>query len=571
MKTVVGQWPLRIVVISTLATGAACGARDSAPPERSATAEQADTVDTAAGASSQGPAASSATNASVVIGQEISVPHHLTDGDEFRVGLPALLAQGQTLFTANWTIEEGGGRPLSKGTGAPISDPTSPLIFPRNFNKLSTPDGNACSGCHNAPFGLPGGGGDFTTGVFVLGQRFDFMTFDQTDLMPTRGDRDELGRPTIVQTFADFRATPGLVGSGFIEMLSRQMTADLQAIRDAIAPGHSAALSAKGVTFGTLTHNADSTWDVSAVEGLPLLSLVTTGTTPPTLAIRPFHASGDVVSLREFSNNAFNHHHGIQSEERFGLNVDADGDGFVNELTRADVTSVAIFQATRAVPGRVIPRNRVLQRAVAVGETQFDKIGCNSCHIDSLPLDDGGWIFVEPNPFNPLTNLQAGTVPNLSVDLTNPSLPSPRLAVHNGVVNVAAYTDLKRHDITDGTTDNADPLEQTAPPGSPAFFAGEHKFLTKKLWGAANEPPFFHHGKFVTLRQAVLAHAGEAAQSTAAFNALSAYQQSCVIEFLKSLQVLPPNTSSLVIDEAGQPRTWDVATVFAQTADLAQN
>jgi hypothetical protein len=544
-----------------------CGTHDPAEgQEATGVTQQADSVDTSLQA-----ATAPALAPPVVIGQEISVGHHLQDGDEFRIGIPALIAQGQTLFTANWTIEEGGGRPLSKGTGAPISDPTSPLVFPRNFNKLSTPDGNACSGCHNAPFGLPGGGGDFTTGVFVLGQRFDFMTFDQSDTTPTRGDRDELGRPTTVQTFADFRATPGMVGSGFIEMLSRQITADLQAIRDATGLGQSSALASKGITYGTIVHRSDGTWDISQVVGLPLSSLVTSGATPPSLVIRPFHAAGAVVSLREFTNNAFNHHFGIQSEERVGLNVDADGDGFVNEVTRADVTATAIFQAVRAVPGRVIPRNRTLQRAVAVGESRFQSIGCTGCHKTSLPLTNGGWVFVEPNPFNPPTNLQTGQAPNLSVDLTDSHLPSPRLPVTNGVVNVPAYTDLKLHDITSGPNDpNGDPLDQTAVAGSPAFFAGGRRFLTKKLWGAANEPPFFHHGKFVTLRQAVVAHAGEAQAATNAYNALSAYEQSCVIEFLKSLQVLPPNSSSLVIDDAGNPRSWDVATTLAQTADLAQ-
>ena len=40
-----------------------------------------------------------------------------------------------------------------------------------------------------------------------------------------------------------------MFGSGFIEMLARQMTADLQAIRDGLAPGGSAALMSKGVSF----------------------------------------------------------------------------------------------------------------------------------------------------------------------------------------------------------------------------------------------------------------------------------------------------------------------------------
>src|SRR5438445_5039461 len=35
------------------------------------------------------------------------------------------------------------------------------------------------------------------------------------------------------------------------------------------------------------------------------------------------------------------------------LPIYPDGDGFMNELTRADVTAVTLFQATMAVPGRV--------------------------------------------------------------------------------------------------------------------------------------------------------------------------------------------------------------------------
>ena len=51
---------------------------------------------------------------------------------------------------------------------------------------------------------------------------------------------------------------------------------------------------------------------------------------------------------------------------------------------------------------------------------------------------------------------------------------------------------------------------------------GNCRFLTKRLWGAANEPPFFHHGLFTTLRQSILAHAGEARPSRRAFEALPA-------------------------------------------------
>jgi CxxC motif-containing protein (DUF1111 family) len=122
---------------------------------------------------------------------------------------------------------------------------------------------------------------------------------------------------------------------------------------------------------------------------------------------------------------------------------------------------------------------------------------------------------------------------------------------------VPAFTDLRLHDICDGPDDpNAEPLDMHAPPGSDAFFAGNRRFITRKLWGAANEAPYFHHGQFTTLREAVLAHGGEAAWTRAAFIGLPPAERDAVIEFLKSLQVLPPGTPTLVVDERGRPRAW---------------
>ena len=493
--------------------------------------------------------------AAAQIGSERAISEHLLDGEEFEVSLPILLEHGEALFRATWTIQEGGGRPLTKGTGGALSDSSAPLLFPRNFNRISAPDANSCFGCHNQP--RTGGGGDIVTNVFVLGQRFDFVTFDSIDFTATRGSRDEFGRPVTAQSIANERATIGMFGSGFIEMLARQMTADLQAIRDSTPPGQSRALVTKGVSFGVISRFPDGRWDTSRVEGIPASSLAPSGSVaPPSLIIRPFHQAGRVVSLREFSNNAFNHHHGIQTTERFGMGADPDGDGFVNEMTRADVTAVSVFQATLPVPGRVIPRDPAVETAISLGESRFSQIGCVRCHIPTLPLTNEGWIYTEPNPFNPVGNLRPSDAPVLSVDLTSDKLPQPRLGPdRNGVVHVPAFTDLKLHDIcAEGDDPNAEQLDMQHPSGSPEFFAGNRKFLTKKLWGAANEPPFFHHGRFTTLRQAVLAHAGEAQDTRAAFLALSAVEQNAVVEFLKSLQVLPPGTRFLVVDEKGNPR-----------------
>jgi hypothetical protein len=492
------------------------------------------------------------------IGREVSVPEHLQDGDEFKLPVRKLIKLGAALFSAIWTAEEGGGRPLTKGTGAPLADPAHPLVFPQNFNRVSAPDANSCAGCHNAPFGIPGGGGDIVGNVFVLGQRFDFATFDETDVIPTRNSVDERGIPVTLQNIANSRATLGMFGSGYIEMLARQITEDLQRIRDTTLPGQSNPLTSKGISFGTIARHADGTWDVSSVDGLPATSLTTSGATPPSLIIRPFHQAGRVVSLREFTNNAFNHHHGIQSVERFGLNTDPDGDGFANEMTRAEVTAASVFQATMAVPGRVIPNDPAIEAAVRQGEQLFVQINCTECHIPSLPLDREGWMYSEPNPYNPAGNLRPGEAPALVVDLSSSVLPMPRLRPNKkGVVRVPAFTDFKLHDITNGPGDpNAEPLDMQQPQGSPGFFAGNRKFITRKLWGVANEPPYFHHGLYTTMRQAVLAHSGEALAQRQSFQALTPAQQDAVIEFLKTLRVLRPGTPSTVVDENYHAKNW---------------
>jgi len=63
------------------------------------------------------------------IGREVAIPRHLQDGEEFNTPLNQLIRYGAQLFAAKFTIQEGAGRPLSKGTGAAVSDPTSPLLF----------------------------------------------------------------------------------------------------------------------------------------------------------------------------------------------------------------------------------------------------------------------------------------------------------------------------------------------------------------------------------------------------------------------------------------------------------
>ncbi len=507
------------------------------------------------------------------IGREVSIPRHLVDGEEYAMPLADLLDYGRRLFTANWTIQEGAGRPIAKGTGRELADPSRPLVFPRNFNRVSGPDSNSCAGCHNSP--VPGGNGDIVANVFVLGQRFDFATFDPNDQVRTGGSRDERGKLVDMNSIAASRSTLGMFGAGYIEMLARQITADLQTIRDTIRPSESKPLVSKGLSFGALSRHADGRWDTSRVDGFPFPALFTNdGETPPDLIIRPFHQAGNVISLRQFTVTALNHHHGIQSEERFGVDnrynvaehfrpdVD-DGDDVKIEVTRADVTALTLFQAAMAVPGRVIPRDPEVEVAVDMGEHLFKQIGCTTCHVPELPIDHEGWLYSEPSPYNPFGHLRMGDAQTFVLNLNRPDLPKPRLHAQGGVTMVPAFTDLKLHDITSGPDDpNREPVDMQRAKGSELhfavneFFAGNGKFITRKLWGAASKPNFYHHGKYTTMREAVMAHAGEAQRSGDAFKALSAHEKDCLIEFLKTLHVLPPGTESLIVDEKFQPRSW---------------
>jgi len=476
---------------------------------------------------------------SAQIGSEKGASRRLTDGEEYSLPTSELVEVGRQLFAASWTSEEGAGRPLSKGTGDPLSDPSRSLIFPFGFNRISAPDANSCAGCHNLPF--PGGGGDIVANVFVLAQRFDFATFDENDPVPLRGALDETGRQSLLQDIGNSRGTIGMFGAGYIELLARAMTAALQAQRDALPPGGSIALQALGVDFGRLSRLPDGSYDTSGVEGLPAISL---GGGTPNLIVRPFHQVGAVVSIRQFTNNALNHHHGIQSAERFGVG-DPDGDGFVTEMSRADVTALSIFQATLQVPGRVIPRDNALRAAVARGERLFMEVGCGGCHRPALPLADTR--YTEPNPYNPPGNLrQADVGAPLSVDLNDPSLPGIRLrAGKDGLTQVPAYTDLRLHRLYEFGDQNCERLNQS----NGSLHTENCSFLTRKLWGAASEPGYGHHGQFTTLREAVEAHSGEAAAVMGRYWARSGADRDDVIEFLKSLRTLPPAVKAPVVDE----------------------
>jgi CxxC motif-containing protein (DUF1111 family) len=256
--------------------------------------------------------------------------------------------------------------------------------------------------------------------------------------------------------------------------------------------------------------------------------------------IRPWQHSGTTISLRDAINTAYHQHIGVQTTERFGANADPDGDGVVNEMTRGDVTAVAAFIATLPVPMRVVPDSPGAAAATLSGERLFEQIGCNSCHVSSLPLDGPTWTYSEPGPYNETDARRKAGLRPLSIDLTAAHLPQPRLNPSGGVLYVRAFTDFRLHDITDPSDASMqEPLDLNQRAGSAEFRQGNRRFLTRRLWDVGSRAQFFHDGRFTTIRDAILAHAGEARSQQQAFTRLSAAQQGDVLRFLGSLQVSP--------------------------------
>ena len=61
-------------------------------------------------------------------------------------------------------------------------------------------------------------------------------------------------------------------------------------------------------------------------------------------------------------------------------------------------------------------------------------------------------------------------------------------------------------------------------------------WITKKLWGFYDEPPFLHHGRATLLSEAILMHSGDAEESKNNYKNLNDDQRDYLIEFLKTFK-----------------------------------
>lgn len=416
---------------------------------------------------------------------------------------------GEALFSDRFTSLDGMGRPLATQAIVPtLRKHPSPA---GEFSRTAGMDANSCASCHNAPFA--GGAGDFTTNVFVS-EGFESADFDSTD-----------------PQFSNERGTNSIFGDGLLELLAREMTAELQAerraaLRQAAKEGHEVrvTLTAKGINFGHLTASPDGMVAMNELDGVDM-----------DLVIRPFTQKGVMTSLRQFTVNAMNQHEGMEATERFGARftgtADFDGDGVKDELSDGDISALVAWQATLPPPVQKIPDDAAWKTAATAGEATFGKLGCQECHKPYLPLSSLD--FADPGPDDVAgtlntTQVKAPAVYNLGLmDWAKTRLKKNE----KGEYLVPLFGDLKRHTMTDSS------IEVFGNELLPQRFVDRNIFMTAELWGVGSTAPYGHRNDITTLNEVILAHAGDARAARDAYAAASEQDRSNLIAFLKTLVI----------------------------------
>jgi len=437
-----------------------------------------------------------------------------------------LFALGGGLAESRFNKCDGQGRPGTtaggdsglghKRTADTADNPDTIMSGTPNNTRISGPEASSCTGCHAQPGG--GGGGDFATNTFNGAEEQDPITM------------------TVDPNTSNERGTRSVIGEGYIELISREMTSDLQNFKKSnkTFTGCKNA-STHGVSFNVCFTNGT----VTSAKGIDT-----------DLIVKPFGSVGTAVSIREFTVNAANRHTGMQAEEAYDDYLgdpDYDGDGITTELTIGDITVMSMWQAELPMPYVVEPTDTTAQQQAATGQTEFNAVGCGSCHIPAVTIRNR--TYCEPNAYNKPQYFSDTTqsvclilnyYPNES-DKTDTGDPNQPPA--NTPLALPVYTDLKRHHMCDDPATVASPIRtlcnEKLAQGRPDQdgYPGYEFFVTPALWGAGETGPYGHSAHFNSLSSIILAHAGEARAARDAFAALTSAQQVDVVMFLQTFQI----------------------------------
>jgi hypothetical protein len=423
------------------------------------------------------------------------------DFDHRILGIDTLFIVGDELFGYLFRPENGWGSKKDRNA----ADDT-PRLRRVHEGLAGGPDAFGCFSCHSK--GGPDGAGTQSQNAFFFG-----------DGEKTRG--------------ADQRNPPHLLGLGPVALLAREMSTELRAQAAAARERAKAdnrrvelALSAKGISFGSVAAEPDGTLDTRSLEGVD-----------EDLTVRPFGWKGHQATIREMAEESFHIHQGLLSN-RIQLAVrdgeldagpygegawyDVDQDGVSLEIDSGMLTTMVGYLAQLEAPVIRPPRDPGLLDRFAAGRSTFDTLGCGGCHTPTLELEDPKFDAVYP-PVPGRPNF----VIDVAKDGEHPKI-EPKFARKNTAYLVHLFSDLKRHRM------GAELATPTAQGEIPADV-----FLTRPLWGLAETAPYLHDGRAPTIHDAIVLHGGEAASARDAYLALDESARASLRVFLTSLSREP--------------------------------
>lgn len=210
---------------------------------------------------------------------------------------------------------------------------------------------------------------------------------------------------------------------------------------------------------------------------------------------------GQTMSLKEFVLGACANELGLEvpghHQAADPLHPDSKATGL--DMSQEQTDQLIAFVAALAAPRREVPADPELAKAAERGYAAFNRLGCADCHVQDV-----------------------GPAKGIFSDLLLHDM-GPGLA--DAVSAVSAKQHLLRKEGEIDTYINA---------GS-ALKVLQQEWRTPPLWGVRDSGPYLHDGRAKTLKEAILAHAGESILSAERFAALPAGEQDDLIAFLNTL------------------------------------
>ena len=294
------------------------------------------------------------------------------------------------------------------------------------------------------------------------------------------------------ETIHTFRLSLSLLGDGFVEAL---------ADRTLIALAEEQCKASHGKICGQVLQ-------VPIVEA------------PGQMSVGRFGWKDVQASLLSFAGDAYLNEMGItnrlQPDEVTKLcNTATEPNDTPGQDGLSDIDHFARFIRATKAPAR--DSQLANSAAAKKGNGLFDKIGCATCHVESLTTAAAG------------TKINGGTF----------TIPAAL-----GSVTFHPYGDYLMHDVGTG-----DGILQATPEHygkkvfqimsdylrKQNFEQSRNKIRTAPLWGVRLRPRLMHDGESHTFHDAIRRHSGEASHVTQRFEKLKAGDQEAIIEFLKSL------------------------------------